>query len=127
MPSDKATSADNQQERQDYYLGRVVGFVDGEGCFSVGIFRNRICVRSRNDIREKIIPFFQKYPLRTAKEKDFLRFAKIIHMMDRKVHLTHAGMKRIAKMVEQMNRKKTSRHLESSETIRRTPRACARE
>jgi len=176
--SENATSADNQQERQDYYLGWIVGFVDGEGCFSVGIFRNRIlkngwqvfpefvvtqgakslaaleeiqkffgcgrifintrydnhreplyryCVRSRNDILMKIIPFFRKYPLRTSKQRDFLRFATIIGMMDRRVHLTHAGMKRIAKMVEHMNRKKTSQYLESSETIRQTPRVRARE
>ena len=166
------SSADNQQERQDYYLGWIVGFVDGEGCFSVGIFRNRIlkngwqvfpefvvtqgekslyvlkelqnffgcgkifinkrydnhreplyryCVRSTKDIREKIIPFLQKYPLRTAKKKDFIQFVAIINMMKQKKHLTHAGMKKIAKIVEQMNRKKPSQYLESSETIRQIP------
>ena len=176
MPSDKGSSADNQQERQDYYLGWVVGFVDGEGCFSVGVFRNRIlkngwqvfpefvvtqgekslfaleelqkffgcgkifinkrydnhreplfryCVRSAKDLREKIIPFFMKYPLRTAKRNDFTRFVKIVHLMGRKIHLTHAGMFKIAKMIEQMNRKKPSQYLESSETIRRTRRARA--
>ena len=174
IQSENVSSADNQQERQDYYLGWVVGFVDGEGCFSVGIFRNRIlkngwqvfpefvvtqgekslfaleemqkffrcgrifinkrydkhreplyryCVRSTKDIREKIIPFFQKYPLRTAKQKDFIRFSKIIDMMNQKIHLTHAGMQRIAKMVEQMNRKKPSQYLESSETIRQSMRS----
>ena len=172
IPSENVSGADNQQERQDYYLGWVVGFVDGEGCFSIGIFRNRIlksgwqvfsefvvtqgeksltalkemqkffkcgrifinkrydnhreplyryCVRSTKDIREKIIPFFQTYPLRTAKQQDFIRFVKITKMMDQKIHLTHAGMQRIAKMVEQMNRKKPSQYLESSETIRRNP------
>src|SRR3989344_1556033 len=176
MPSDKGSSADNQQERQDYYLGWVVGFVDGEGCFSVGIFRNRIlkngwqvfpefvvtqgekslfaleelqqffgcgkifinkrydnhreplyryCVRSTKDIREKIIPFFRKYPLRTAKQNDFERFVKIISMMGQKIHLSKRGMKIIARIVEQMNRKKSSRYLESSETIRQTRRAKA--
>jgi len=38
-PSDNDTSRDNQQER----LGTanwIVGFVDGEGCFSVSIFKN---------------------------------------------------------------------------------------
>ena len=178
MPSDNVTSADNQQERQDYYVGWVVGFVDGEGCFSVGVFRNRIlkngwqvfpefvvtqgaksraaleelktffgcgkifvntrydnhreslyryCVRSTKDIREKIIPFFVQYPLRTAKRDDFLHFVKIIDMMERKIHLTPHGMKTIAKIVQQMNRKKPSQYLESSETIRQTPRARARD
>ena len=40
MPSKKAASADNQQERLKL-SGWIVGFVDGEGCFSVSIFKNR--------------------------------------------------------------------------------------
>lgn len=39
MPSKNASSADNQQERLKT-IGWVVGFVDGEGCFTVGIFKN---------------------------------------------------------------------------------------
>jgi LAGLIDADG endonuclease len=37
--SDKPPGADNQQERPGF-AEWVVGFVDGEGCFSVPIFRN---------------------------------------------------------------------------------------
>ncbi|MBP7859887.1 LAGLIDADG family homing endonuclease [Patescibacteria group bacterium] len=40
MPSDKASIADNQQERLKF-IGWIVGFVDGEGCFSISIFKNR--------------------------------------------------------------------------------------
>ena len=40
MPSKKVLSADNQQERLEM-PGWVTGFVDGEGCFSVSIFKNR--------------------------------------------------------------------------------------
>ena len=36
------SGADNQQERPGFAQW-VVGFVDGEGCFSVPIFRNRSC------------------------------------------------------------------------------------
>jgi hypothetical protein len=39
MPSNKASGADNQQERLKI-IGWITGFVDGEGCFSVSIFRN---------------------------------------------------------------------------------------
>lgn len=38
--SDNVSSADNQQGRL-FQSGWVVGFVDGEGCFSISIFRNR--------------------------------------------------------------------------------------
>ena len=40
LPSDNVTSADNQQERLSF-SNWIVGFVDGEGCFSVSIFKNR--------------------------------------------------------------------------------------
>ncbi len=36
--TDNATGADNQQERL-IELGWVIGFVDGEGCFSIGFVR----------------------------------------------------------------------------------------
>ena len=36
--SDNVTSAENQQERL-IHLGWVIGFVDGEGCFSIGFIR----------------------------------------------------------------------------------------
>jgi len=38
--SDNVSGAENQQERLRY-IGWIVGFVDGEGCFSSPIFRNR--------------------------------------------------------------------------------------
>lgn len=40
MPSKNANSADNQQERLKT-IGWIIGYVDGEGCFSVSLFRNK--------------------------------------------------------------------------------------
>ena len=40
LSSENALSADNQQERLKL-INWIVGFVDGEGCFSVSVFRNR--------------------------------------------------------------------------------------
>jgi len=42
MDSENPFGADNQQERSGFAQW-VVGFVDGEGCFSVPVFRNRTC------------------------------------------------------------------------------------
>lgn len=168
MPSKKAISADNQQERLKM-IGWIIGYVDGEGCFSVSLFRNkttkfgwqvfpefvvtqgekskkslkillkffecgkifvnkrydnhneniyRYCVRSKNDLTEIIIPFFKKNQLRTAKKEDFNIFARIVAMINENKHAELSGMKKIAKMIEKMNRKKSSNFLESSETIR---------
>src|SRR5919198_658128 len=39
MGSDNPDGADNQQERLIGLRGWVIGFVDGEGCFSIGFVR----------------------------------------------------------------------------------------
>lgn len=164
---------DNQQERLKTY-GWVVGFVDGEGSFSVSIFRNtraqtksgwqvfpefvvtqgeksldalkqiqklfgcgrlykagfkendnhreplyRYCVRSLGDLSQMIIPFFKENQLRTAKRYDFEKFTRIIELIEKKAHLNGGGLRKIAVIVQTMNRRKPSKFLESLETIRR--------
>ena len=164
----KASSADNQQERPNKE-GWIVGFTDGEGCFSVSIVKNktmrsgwqvfpefvitqgkkslpaleifkeyfgcgkifinkrydnhhehlyRFCIRSIDELQNNIVPFFIKNQLHTAKKKDFELFAEILDLMKKKKHLTQDGMRKIAKKIQRMNRKKPSKYLESSETIR---------
>jgi hypothetical protein len=159
---------DNQQERLKM-IGWIIGYTDGEGCFSVSLFRNkttkfgwqvfpefvvtqgekskksleillkffkcgkifvnkrydnhnenlyRYCVRSKKDLTEIIIPFFRKNRLKTAKKEDFEIFAKVLVMMNENKHSKLVGIKKIAKMIEKMNRKKSSKFLESSETTR---------
>src|SRR5215469_8302453 len=110
----------------------VVGFVDGEGCFFVGINRHlemtsgfqvlpeftvvqhqrdvqllyalkaffgcgvvrrnhgeRMAYRVRRleHLNERIIPFFEKYPLRTKKQLDFLKFREVLRKMSQGEHL----------------------------------------
>lgn len=166
MPSKNHFSADNQQEKLIYW---IVGFVDGEGTFSVSFNKNittssgwqifpefvitqgakslfaleeiqkffecgklyenrrkdnhkenlyRFCVRSFKDLEEKIVPFFQKHSLRTAKKEDFNKFVQILSLMKKGIHLTPKGATEIARIIETMNRKKESRYLLSSETTR---------
>lgn len=158
MPSNKVSGAENQQESLKT-IGWIVGFVDGEGCFTVSIFKNpkaqrklgwqvfpefvvsqgeksinaleiikdyfkcgyiiknkrkdnhhedmyKFCVRSIMDLEQKIVPFFTKYQLASAKQKDFLIFRKILKMIDKKRHLNSNGLKDIARLALQMNRKK---------------------
>lgn len=153
MSSNKSSRRDNQQERLKT-VGWVVGFIDGEGCFSVSLHRNpttklgwqimpefvatqgeksldvlnrlqtffgcgrifvnkrydnhrenlyRFCVRRFIDLEEKIVPFFKKNNLRTAKSKDFRIFAQIIGLMKKKEHLNKKGIKRIIALATKMN------------------------
>ena len=168
MLSKKPISADNQQERIDF-ASWVVGYVDGEGCFSVSIIRNstsrlgwqvfpefvvtqgakslntledlkkffqcgsivenkrkdnhkeslyKYCVRSNKDLQEIIIPFFNKYKLRTAKKKDFKLFVKILSIIEKGEHLKQKGLFKIASKIEKMNRQIQHKFQLSSETIR---------
>src|SRR5947209_13665417 len=151
--SNNVLGADNQQERLKT-VGWVVGFVDGEGCFSVAIQRCRVmklgwqvfpefvvtqgarslpalqavqqffrcgtihinrrhdnhkeplyrfCVRAARDLREKVIPFFRENPLRTAKQRDFELFARVLGMMQQGRHLEWDGLHEIAGIVTQIN------------------------
>lgn len=78
----------------------------------------RYCVRSKKDLHQSIVPFFNKNKLRTSKLKDFEKFKKILKYMDEGKHLNKKGLISVAKIIQTMNRKKASRFLESSETIR---------
>ncbi len=171
MSSNNPTGAGNQQERP-LAVEWVVGFVDGEGCFSVPIFRNGKCrlgwqvqpefavvqgarsmevlhalkeffgcglvsvnrrhdnhrqdmwrysVRRLGDLVDRIIPFFEQHPLRTAKTGDFSSFRQAVRLMSRGAHLEVGGLRQIAKIAETINRRQPSRLLESSEAIRQPP------
>ena len=163
------SSAGNQQERLKRLIktGWVVGFVDGEGCFSVSIFKqidrkekNRIrrgyttgyqvfhefsvtqgekskpsleelqkffgvgklylnkrydnhkehlwkyVVRKKEELLTVIIPFFKKNSMQTAKKFDFLKFVECVEIIDKKEHLSKAGIIKIAKIAATMNRQK---------------------
>jgi hypothetical protein len=162
--SDKVPGdAENQQERLVEFRGWVIGFVDGEGCFSIGFVRQadragrkgyragyqvahrfvvsqgvggvhvleelkrffgcgrifinkrhdnhrehmaQFIVQGREDLLEKIIPFFREHPLRTAKQRDFEKFAVCVELAARGRHLMPTGLIEIAEIAETMNRRK---------------------
>jgi hypothetical protein len=54
----------------------------------------RFVVYSFPDICDKIIPFFDKYPLTGAKFNDYLAFKKAINIIKDKAHLTTVVRKR---------------------------------
>jgi LAGLIDADG endonuclease len=135
----------------------VVGFVDGEGCFFVGIQRNAttstgyqvipefrivqhlrdvqvlhglkrffgcgsVCqnhedrwelrIRKLENLRQ-IAAFFEKHPLKTKKQIDFLKFRDVLRLMHRQEHLAVEGIRRIASIASGMNtcKREAIRHL----------------
>ena len=86
-----------------------------------------LVVRNQQDLMNKIIPFFEKYPFRSPKQKDFVKFARVIKMIDKGKHLRKKGLLEIAKIAFSMYgngkyRKTSLKHiissLDPSETIR---------
>lgn len=57
-----------------------------------------------SDIQDKIIPFFQNYPLQGVKYRDFLDFVKVVDIVAVKGHLTPEGIKKINSLKSGMNR-----------------------
>lgn len=92
-------------------------------------------IDSRKGLIEKVIPFFDKYPL-VVKGETYQKFRAIVMAMVRKEHITVDGFKRLVDLAYTMNqqgkgRKNTKEFIfstlptvsvqESSETIRRIP------
>ena len=66
----------------------------------------RYVVRKRNDLLNVIIPFFKRYKMHSAKQKDFEKFRQCIELMQNGFHLTREGLIKIAEIAQTMNRKK---------------------
>jgi hypothetical protein len=78
----------------------------------------RYSVRRLTDLQQRVVPFFEVNPLRTAKALDFESFAVVVAMMGKGDHLTMGGLTRIAAIAETTNRRKPSRRADASEAIR---------
>jgi len=66
----------------------------------------RYTVSSQEEILNKIIPFFLKYPLQSAsKRKSFNAFCKIAFLIKKGDHLTKQGIKKIQQLKSQMNQR----------------------
>ena len=126
----------------------VVGFVDGEGCFFVGINphpemslgfqvlpeftvvqhqrdiqllhalkeffgcgvvrtnheeRMAYRVRGLEHLNERVVPFFEEHPLRSKKRIEFLKFRKVLQLMNKGEHLNPLGLERIRAIASTMN------------------------
>src|SRR5271163_2398921 len=60
-------------------------------------------VRGLNHLIERIVPFFEKHPLKSKKRVDFARFRKILQLMTRKEHLTSEDIEEIRVIAKSMN------------------------
>lgn len=49
------------------------------------------CVEKYSDLTEKIIPFFNEYPILGVKNQDFKDFCRVVSLIKEKKHKTHQG------------------------------------
>ena len=86
-------------------------------------------VRRRQDLLAKVIPFFERNPLISSKQRDFETFADVVKAMASGEHREEVGFVRILELGLSMNGNGRFRqvrwrsligHPESSETVRRT-------
>ena len=60
-------------------------------------------IRDHKELMSKIIPHFEKFPLISAKNNDFLLFKTICEMVDLRKHLSKVGFIEIINFAYQMN------------------------
>ena len=60
-------------------------------------------VRSLNDLINKVIPHFERYPLLSEKQKYFKFFKEVCYLMQRELHKNKNGLRKILNFAFQMN------------------------
>ncbi|HXN54427.1 MAG TPA: LAGLIDADG family homing endonuclease [Mycoplasmatales bacterium] len=63
-------------------------------------------IRKFENLRDVIVPFFEKNSLLTKKKFDFISFRKVILIMEREDHLKDEGLKKIIKIKEDIDENK---------------------
>ena len=92
------------QHKRDEAL--LISFIYYLNCGTVNKNKDsyKFCVTKFDDIVNKIIPFFKKYPILGVKALDFADFCKAAELIKNKAHLTKDGLEQIRKIKAGMNR-----------------------
>jgi hypothetical protein len=78
------------------------------GCGTLSDVSNNyiyLTVSKFSELKDKIIPLLNKYPIQGAKKWDFFLFCDVIKLMDNKEHLTDNGLKKIIAIKDKMNKR----------------------
>jgi len=84
----------------------MTSLIDYFGCGNV--YKNReavdFIITKFSDLKNKLIPFFKKYPIQGVKFLDYLDFLKVMDIMENKAHITEEGLDQIRKIKAGMNK-----------------------
>ena len=94
-----------QHIRDAQLLGAIAAYF---GCGKVYIRSNGLAcdlvINTFPDSINKVVPFFNKYPIITVKEKDFKDFALAAEVVKAKEHLTPEGLAKLRLLKSNMNK-----------------------
>ena len=79
------------------------------------------CIQSRKSVVEKVIPFFDRFPLIT-KEDSYRKFRHIVMAIERKEHFTKEGFEKLVRIAYSMNQKGKGRKRTMEEILSSLPK-----
>lgn len=93
------------QHRRDTELMESLTTVLGCGRIELNLARSAVyfLVLRYQDISDKVIPFFDRYPIKGVKESDYSDFKQVAILMGKKAHLTEQGLSQIQSIKSNMN------------------------
>jgi hypothetical protein len=93
-----------QHSRDELLIRSLVEYFD---CGNIYLRRNKevveYCVDKYSDLTEKIIPFFNKYPILGVKNQDFKDFCRVVSLIKEKKDKTPLGLEEILEIQAGMN------------------------
>ena len=88
----------------------IVSLRDYLGCGNVTSRKDAVDLKviKFSDLNEKVLPFFEEYPILGLKSKDFRDLLKIAKLVKNKEHLTSEGLNQIRLIHSNMNSKRVN-------------------
>ena len=91
-----------QHSRDELFMVSLIKYFDSGKIYKKGNAFDFKVIKF-DDILNKIIPFFKKYPIEGVKALDFADWCKAAELMRKKKHLTVEGLEQIRKIKAGMN------------------------
>ena len=98
----------NQHYRDHQLINSFITFFDCGSVWPGSTNRSvsEFIVSPLEAIINKIIPFFDQFPLQGVKRKDFADFCRVATLMKEKAHLTVSGLEQIRVIKSNMNKER---------------------
>lgn len=92
-----------QHSRDELLIKSIIDYLGVGKTYSYKNYTQFKC-QNLQDITEKIIPFFLKYPILGVKFLDFIDWCRVAKLIENKAHLTKEGIKEISIIKAGMNK-----------------------